>query len=172
MDRSWGLLNIVEEGAYRETLTADMHRTIQKVGEDIDSLKANTAIAALMTLLNKFYDSGKVTSEELKTFILLLNPFAPHLTEEMWEAQGFGGVVTDQSWPQFDPDKCRDETVEIAVQVNGKIKTRLTVDAAAGAADVLALAKADEKVAPFVDGKTIVKELYVPGRLVNIVVKM
>ncbi|MBQ7543196.1 MAG: leucine--tRNA ligase [Clostridia bacterium] len=172
LDRSWGLLNIVEDGEYREALTADMHRTIQKVGEDIDNLKANTAIAALMTLLNKFYDSGKVTSAELKTFILLLNPFAPHLTEEMWEAQGFGGVVTDQSWPQFDPDKCKDETVEIAVQVNGKIKTRLIVDAAAGSADVLALAKADEKVAPVIDGKTIVKELYVPGRLVNIVVKM
>ena len=156
LDRSWGLLNIVEDGEYREALTADMHRTIQKVGEDIDNLKANTAIAALMTLLNKFYDSGKVTSAELKTFILLLNPFAPHLTEEMWEAQGFGGVVTDQSWPQFDPDKCKDETVEIAVQVNGKIKTRLIVDAAAGSADVLALAKADEKVAPVIDGKTIV----------------
>ncbi|MBQ7547552.1 MAG: leucine--tRNA ligase [Clostridia bacterium] len=171
LDRTWALQNIVEDGDYRDALTADMHRTIQKVGEDIDNLKANTAIAALMSLLNKFYDSGKVTTAEMRTFILLLNPFAPHLTEELWETMGFGGVVTSQSWPQFDPDKCRDETVEIAVQVNGKIKARLTVDAAAESADVIAQAKADEKVAEAIAGKTIVKELYVKGRLVNIVVK-
>ena len=171
LDRTWALQNIVEDGEYRDALTADMHRTIQKVGEDIDNLKANTAIAALMSLLNKFYDSGKVTTAELRTFILLLNPFAPHLTEELWETMGFGGVVTSQSWPQFDPDKCKDETVEIAVQVNGKIKARLTVDAAAESADVIAQAKADEKVAEAIAGKAIVKELYVKGRLVNIVVK-
>ena len=171
LDRTWGLQNIVEDGEYRDAFVSDMHRTIQKVGEDIDSLKANTAIAALMSLLNKFYDSGKVTTAELRTFILLLNPFAPHLTEEMWETMGFGGVVTDQSWPQFDPAKCKDDTVEIAVQVNGKIKARLTVDAAAASDDVIALAKADEKVAAAIEGKTIVKELYVQGRLVNIVVK-
>ena len=156
----------------RPELEAEIHRTIQKVGEDIDNLKANTAIAALMTLLNKFYDSGAVTREELRIFTLLLNPFAPHLTEELWEAMGFGGVVTDQRWPQFDPDKCKDDSVEIAVQVNGKIKARLTIAADASAADAIALAKADEKVAEAIEGKTLVKELYVQGRLVNLVVKM
>ena len=172
LDRTWGLQNILTDGGIREALTADVHRTIQKVGEDIDSLKANTAIAALMSLLNKFYDSGSVTREEYRIFILLLNPFAPHLTEELWETLSFGGVVTDQSWPSFDPDKCRDETIEIAVQVNGKIKARLNVPADIEAADAIALAKADEKVAPVIDGKTIIKELYVKGRLVNFVVKM
>ena len=125
-----------------------------------------------MTLLNRFYDSGAVTREELRTFVLLLNPFAPHLTEELWEVMDFGGVVTSQSWPQFDPAKCKDDSVEIAVQVCGKIKARLTVPADVSSADAIALAKADEKVAEAIDGKTIVKELYVPGRLVNIVVKM
>ena len=171
LDRTWGLQNIVVDGAYRSALESDMHRTIQKVGDDIDNLKANTAIAALMSLLNKFYESGAVTTEELKTFVILLNPLAPHLTEEIWEAQGFGGSVTDQSWPAFDPEKCKADTVEIAVQVNGKVRARLTVDAEISAADAIALAKADEKVASEIDGKTIVKELYVPGRLVNIVVK-
>ena len=172
LDRTWGLQNIAKDGDIRPELEAEIHRTIQKVGEDIDNLKANTAIAALMTLLNKFYDSGAVTRAELRIFILLLNPFAPHLTEELWETMGFGGVVTSQSWPQFDPAKCKDESVEIAVQVNGKIRTRLTVPADVSSADAIALAKADEKVAEAIDGKTIVKELYVPGRLVNIVVKM
>ena len=171
LDRTWGLQNIAVEGAYRSALESDMHRTVQKVGDDIDNLKANTAIAALMSLLNKFYDSGAVTTEELKTFILLLNPFAPHLTEELWETMGFAGSVTDQKWPSFDPEKCKADTVEIAVQVNGKVRARLTVDAAIAAPDAIALAKADEKVASELDGKTIVKELYVPGRLVNIVVK-
>ncbi|MGN0635239.1 MAG: leucine--tRNA ligase [Acutalibacteraceae bacterium] len=171
LDRSWGLQNIVVDGEYRPELMADMHRTIRKVGEDIDNLKANTAIAALMSLLNKFYDSGKVTREELKTFTLLLNPFAPHMTEEMWETQGFGGVVTDQKWPEFDPDKCKEETVEIAVQVNGKVKARLNVDVNIDAADAIALAKAEEKVAAAMEGKTVVKELYVKGRLVNLVVR-
>ena len=172
LDRTWGLQNIAKDGAVRPELEAEIHRTIQKVGEDIDNLKANTAIAALMTLLNKFYDSGAVTREELRIFTLLLNPFAPHLTEELWEAMGFGGVVTDQRWPQFDPDKCKDDSVEIAVQVNGKIKARLTIAADASAADAIALAKADEKVAEAIEGKTLVKELYVQGRLVNLVVKM
>ncbi len=172
LDRTWGLQNIAKDGGIRAELEAEIHRTIQKVGEDIDNLKANTAIAALMTLLNRFYDSGAVTREELRTFVLLLNPFAPHLTEELWEVMDFGGVVTSQSWPQFDPAKCKDDSVEIAVQVCGKIKARLTVPADVSSADAIALAKADEKVAEAIDGKTIVKELYVPGRLVNIVVKM
>ena len=171
LDRAWGLQNIVVDGGCRDALVSEMHRTIRKVGEDIDNLKANTAIAALMSLLNKFYETGSVTREELRMFVLLLNPFAPHLTEEMWEAQEFGGRVTDQVWPQYDADKCKEDSVEIAVQVNGKVRARLTVDAAITAPDAIALAKADEKVAAEIDGKTLVKELYVPGRLVNLVVK-
>ncbi|MCR5485365.1 MAG: leucine--tRNA ligase [Clostridiales bacterium] len=171
IDRVWGLQEILADGGYRKELEGDMNRTIKKVTEDIDSLKANTAIAAMMSLLNKFYDSGKVTRDELKDFIIILNPFAPHVTEEMWEELGFGGTVTDQKWPTYDESKCKDDTVEIAVQINGKVKARLTVDADISSDDAIALAKADSRVSELIDGKTLVKELYVKGRLVNIVVK-
>ena len=172
LDRTWALQDILTEGGVRDAFTAEVHRTIRKVGEDIDSLKANTAIAALMSLLNKFCDSGSITREEYRIFILLLNPFAPHLTEELWETLGFGGVVTSQSWPSYDPEKCKEETVEIAVQVCGKVKARLNVPADVSAEDAIAAAKADAKVAAAIAGKTLVKELYVKGRLVNFVVKM
>ncbi len=172
LDRVWGLQDICEEGAVSEDLESEIHRTIKKVTEDIDNLKANTAIAALMSLLNRFYEKGKVTSEEFSIFLRLLNPMAPHLTEEIWETLSFGGTVTDNAWPKYDEAKCVDDKIEIAVQVNGKVKTKIVVDAQAQSDDVIAVAKADEKVASIVDGKQIVKELYVKGRLVNIVVKM
>ncbi len=172
LDRVWGLQDIFEEGAVSSDLESEIHRTVKKVTEDIDNLKANTAIAALMSLLNRFYEKGKVTSEELSIFLRLLNPMAPHLTEELWETLGFGGTLTDHEWPKYDEAKCVDDKIEIAVQVNGKVKTKIVVDAEAQSDDVIAVAKADEKVASIVDGKQIVKELYVKGRLVNIVVKM
>ena len=172
VDRYWNLQDIVsDETGYREKLEASFHKTIKKVTEDIDNLKANTAIAALMSLLNEIYDTGSVTKDELKTFTLLLNPFAPHVTEEMWEVMDFGGVVTDQKWPEYDEEKCKENSIEIVAQVNGKLRAKLIVPADITADDAVAAAKADEKVAQSIEGKTIVKELYVKGRLVNIVVK-
>ena len=172
VERYWNLQDIVsDETGYREKLEASFHKTIKKVTEDIDNLKANTAIAALMSLLNEIYDTGSVTKDELKAFTLLLNPFAPHVTEEMWEVMDFGGVVTDRKWPEYDEEKCKENSIEIVAQVNGKLRAKLIVPADITADDAVAAAKADEKVAQSIEGKTIVKELYVKGRLVNIVVK-
>ena len=172
VDRSWGLMEITASGdSYSKELESEFHRTIKKVTEDIDALKSNTAIAAMMSLLNKIYEVGKINYAELKTFITLLNPFAPHVTEEMWETMGFKGVVTDQKWPSFDEDKCLDETIEIAVQVNGKVRAKLNVATDIANDEAIALAKSDEKIAAEIEGKQIIKEIYVKGRLVNIVAK-
>ncbi len=172
IDRTWNLLEIVKDGnEYSAELSSAMHKTIKKVSEDIEQMKFNTAVAALMTLLNQIYAKGSINHAELKTYLLLLNPFAPHVTEEMWEKMGFGGTVTDQSWPEYDEAKCVDATVEIAVQVNGKIKTRIDVATEISAEDAIAAAKEQPEVATATEGKTVVKELYVKGKLVNIVVK-
>ena len=129
------------------------------------------AIAAMMALLNEIAEAGGATREEYRILLLLLNPFAPHMTEELWEMQDYGGQIAGASWPVYDPAKCVEDTVEIAVQINGKIRTRLVIAASAEGADVLAQAKADEKIAPALEGKQLVKELYVSGKLVNLVVK-
>ena len=172
LDRVWALGDrVLPQDGLRPELERSIHRTIRKVGEDIESLKYNTAIAALMSLLNDFSAAGGVTRGELKVFLLLLNPFAPHLTEEMWEQQGLPGMLNEASWPEFDPAKCVESTVQIAVQLNGKIRARIDIAADADEAAVLELCKADEKVAAEIAGKTIVKELYIKGKLVNIVVK-
>ena len=172
LDRAWGLQDILTDGdAYRPETDSLMHKTVKKVTGDIDALKANTAIAAMMTLLNKFYELGSVNKAELKTFLLILNPFAPHLTEEMWSVLSFGGTVTDQKWPSFDEAKCRDDEIEIVIQINGKIRAKLIVPADIEAADAIARAKLNERIAAELDGKNIIKELYVKGKLVNIVAK-
>ncbi len=172
LDRAWGLQDLLTDGdAYRPETDSLMHKTIKKVTGDIDALKANTAIAAMMSLLNKFYELGSVNQAELKTFLLLLNPFAPHITEEMWSVLGFGGTVTDQKWPTYDEAKCRDDEIEIVIQINGKIRAKLTVAADIEAADAIALAKQNERIAAEIAGKNIIKELYVKGKLVNIVAK-
>ena len=172
LDRVWNLQEIVTEGdGYRPELEAMIHRTVKKVTEDIDNLKANTAIAAMMSLLNAICDTGAITKGELRTLTLLLNPFAPHMTEEIWEQMGFGGVVTDQQWPTYDEAKCREETVEIAVQINGKVRAKLSVPAEIEAAQAIALAKREEKIQAALEGKQTVKEIYVKGKLVNLVVK-
>ena len=172
VERVWNLQDIVsDENGIREKLEASFHKTIKKVTKDIDNLKANTAIAALMSLLNEIYDSGSITKDEYKIFTLLLNPFAPHVTEEIWEVMSFGGTVTDQKWPEYDEEKCKENSIEIVAQINGKVRTKLVVPADISAEDVIALAKEDEKIKEATEGKTIVKELYVKGRLVNIVVK-
>ena len=173
IDRIWNLQDILKDGdAYSEKLESAFHKTVKKVSEDIETLKYNTAIAALMTLLNNIYDAGEINRAELKTLLILVNPFAPHVTEEMWSALGYGEMLAkDAVWPSYDPEKCVDSTIEIAVQVNGKLRGKLMVAADISAADAIAAAKADEKVQGFLTDKNIVKEIYVPGKLVNIVVK-
>ena len=172
IDRVWSLQEIVnDKEGYTPELESLMHKTIKKVTEDIDALGFNTAIAAMMTLVNEMYKVGSVSRDELKTLTILFNPFAPHMTEELWEVMDFGGTVTDQKWPVYDESKCVENVVEIAVQVNGKVRAKINVPADIEQADAIAMAKSDEKIAAEIAGKTIVKELYVKGRLVNIVAK-
>ena len=172
VERFWNFQNILTEGGLRKELETSFHKTIKKVGEDIENLKFNTAIAALMSLMNEIYDTGSITKEELRLFALLLDPFAPHVVDELWEAVGYGnGMACQQAWPAYDEAKCRDNTVEIAVQVNGKVRARIQVAADSAKEDILAAAKAEEKIAAELNGKQIVKEICVPGKLVNIVVK-
>ena len=172
MDRTWALQDMVTDGdEYSKKLSSSFHKTIKKVSEDIESMKFNTAIAALMTLLNKIYDNGRLNRAELKTFITLLNPFAPHMTEEIWSEQNFGGMLCETEWPTYDEAKCVDDVVEIAVQVNGKVRSRMEVPTDISKEDALEKAQADEKVKAYTDGKTVVKAIYIPGRLVNLVVK-
>ena len=146
-------------------------KSIKKVSEDIETLKFNTAIAQLMTWLNDIEKCGSITKEEYKVFLMLLDPFAPHICEEIWEAQGFGDMIVRQPWPQYDEAKCVDETVEIAVQITGKVRARIRIPADATQEQAIAAAKSDATIAGLLEGKTVVKEIYVPGRLVNIVAK-
>ena len=135
-------------------------------------MKFNTAIASLMALMNDIQEVGSVTKEELRVFCQLLNVFAPHIAEEVWERQTLGsGMVCQQPWPAYDESKCVEATIEIVVQINGKVRARLQIPAELDAAGAIAAAKAQEKIAADLAGKTIVKELYVPGKLVNLVAK-
>ena len=175
VERYWNLQEILTDGdEIRPQLEKAFHKTIKKVDEDIENIKFNTAIAALMSLINNITAEGSVNKKELLVFSTLLNPFAPHVTEEMCEVCGLipkGELLASQSWPEYDAGKCVDDTVEIAVQVNGKIKAKIMIPADAENADAIAMAKQDENVKKFIDGKTIVKEICVKGKLVNIVVK-
>ena len=172
LDKIWALSDKLTDGDdYRPELESAFHRTIKKVTEDIEGLKMNTAIAALMSLLNDIQSQGGINRAEFKTYLILLNPFAPHITEELWQQAGFKGMLNEAEWPAYDESKCADSTVEIAVQVNGRIKARINVAADITAADAIAAAKRESAVAELTEGKSIVKELYVPKKLVNIVVK-
>lgn len=173
IDRVFNLQEILTDGdEYSKELMSAMHKTVKKVSEDIEQMKYNTAIAALMTLLNKIYENGKINRAELKTLIILVNPFAPHVTEEMWANCGYGEMLAkDAKWPSFDEAKCIDSTVEIVVQINGKIRARLSVPADIESDKAIALAKNDEGIAAALEGKNIIKEIYVKGKLVNIVAK-
>ena len=159
-----------EEG-YSPELEGSFHRMIKKVSEDIEGLKCNTAIAAMMSVLNEIYDKGSVTRGELMTFITLLNPFAPHLTEEINEVLGNKEMLARAKWPEYDPAKCVDAAVEIAVQVSGKIKARLMIPTDSTEEAVKALVMADANVQTALAGKTVIKEIYVKGKLYNIVAK-
>lgn len=173
IDRVFNLQEILTDGdEYSKELMSAMHKTVKKVSEDIEQMKYNTAIAALMTLLNKIYENGKINRAELKTLIVLVNPFAPHVTEEMWANCGYGEMLAkDAKWPSFDEAKCIDSTVEIVVQINGKIRARLSVPTDIESDKAIALAKNDEGIAAALEGKNIIKEIYVKGKLVNIVAK-
>ncbi len=172
IDRVWNLQTILTDGdGYSEKLEVAFNKTIKKVSSDIESLKYNTAIAALMTLLNDIYDAGAVTRKELSVFISLLNPFAPHITEELNSVLGNKELLAVSEWPTYDEAKCVDATIEIVVQINGKVRTKMNIPAEISNEDAIALAKEDERIKEAIDGKTIVKELYVKGRLVNIVVR-
>lgn len=173
IDRVFNLQEILTDGdEYSKELMSAMHKTVKKVSEDIEQMKYNTAIAALMTLLNKIYEIGKINRAELKTLIILVNPFAPHVTEEMWANCGYGEMLAkDAKWPSFDEAKCVDSTVEIVVQINGKIRVRLSVPTDIESDKAIALAKKDEGIAAALEGKNIIKEIYVKGKLVNIVAK-
>lgn len=171
LDRVWGLREIVTEGDnYRKELESEIHRTIKKVSEDIEGLKFNTAIAALMSLLNRFYSLGAVTKGELKTFLILLNPFAPHITEEMY-SDVIGGIASEQSWCKYDEALCVEDAVEVAVQINGKVKARMSVAAELDKDALVQAALENGEVRKLIEGKQIVKSIGVPGKLVNIVVK-
>ena len=173
IERYWNLQNILtDDDNLRPELESSFHKTIKKVGYDIENIKFNTAIAALMALINDITATGSITKKELEIFTILLNPFAPHVTEEVWQQSKLGeGIVAQAQWPSYDEAKCKDDTIEIVVQVNGRVKAKLTVEADIDKDTALAQAKSNEKIAPLIDGKNIIKEIYVPGKLVNIVAR-
>ena len=171
LERVWAMADKVQDGdTYSEQHEVLMNRTIKKVGEDADNLKANTAIAALMTMLNEFYDKG-VNKAEYKTFLALLNPFAPHITEELWQQLGETGLLSVAPWPTYDEAKTVESTVELAVQVNGKLKCTIKLAVDADKQTAIDTAMAEEKVQHAIEGKQIVKQIVVPGKIVNLVVK-
>ena len=171
LERVWALAEKVQDGdAYSKEHEVLIHRTIKKVGEDADSLKANTAIAALMTMLNEFYDKG-VNKAEYMTFLTLLNPFAPHITEELWQQMGGEGLLSVAPWPVYDEAKTVEDTVEVAVQVNGKLKCTIKLPVDCDKQVAIDTALAEEKVRNAVEGKQMVKQIVVPGKIVNLVVR-
>ena len=173
IERYWNLQSILVDGeAIRPEMENSFHKAIKKVSYDIENLKFNTAIASLMALMNVIAEKGSINKAELSVFTMLLNPFAPHVTEEVWSEMKLGeGMVTEQIWPKYDESKCKDDVIEIVVQVNGKVRTRLYVAADIQKDDAIALAKAEDRITAEINGKNVVKEIYVPGKLVNIVVK-
>ena len=172
VDRIWALQDkVVDSDEYSDKLRSLMHKTIKKVSEDIESMKFNTAIAAMMTLLNEIYNVGSITKKEFRDLLIILNPFAPHVTEELYQMIGCEGVLDEQEWVTYDEALCKDDTIEIVCQINGKVKSKLTIPTDAAKDDVIALAKADEAIVKATEGKNIVKEIYVPNKLVNLVVK-
>ena len=169
LDRVWALQDLVVDGdSYRENVMTLMHKTIRKVTEDIESLKFNTAIAAMMALVNEFYASGSVTKAEYRTLLMLLNPFAPHITEELFEQMGYG-ILNEQAWPKFDEKFCVEDEVEIVVQICGKVKAKLMIPMGAAEDVVIPMALEQDAVKAALDGKTIRKQIYIQNKLVNFV---
>ncbi len=171
LDRTAGLMELVKGTGVTPALEASFHKTVKKVTEDIEGMKFNTAIAAMMSLINEIYDVGSLTVDEMKTFAALLCPFAPHISEEIWEQCGEKNLLSLSDWPTYDASKTVDDTIEIAVQICGKLRATIQIPREADQATAIAAAKAEGKVQTALEGKTIVKEIYVPGRIVNIVAK-
>lgn len=172
LDRTFGMLDILNKKPdVSEKLVSSFHKTIKKVTEDIDEMKFNTAIAAMMSLSNEIYEEGSINDEYLKIFIKLLNPFAPHLTEEIWSILGEKPFLSLAQWPSYDESLTKESLIEIPVQVNGKLRAVLTVSVDADKEEILQLARENEKVVQSIEGKTVIKEIYIPGKMLNIVVK-
>lgn len=172
VDRIWALQDkVTDSDSYSDALRSKMHKTIKKVSEDIEAMKFNTAIAAMMTLLNDIYDAGSITKKEFRDLLILLYPFAPHISEELYQVIGCEGVLSEQEWVTYDEAQCVDDTIEIVVQINGKVRAKLEIPADAEKDVVLAQAAAEPKVSEAIAGKTIIKQIYVPKKLVNFVAK-
>ena len=174
LDRCWNLMDIVTEGEISKKNESIIHKTIKKVAEDIDTLKLNTAIAALMTMVNEFYSNG-LTKGDLEMLLLLLSPFTPHIVEEMWEQMGFaakyGRMAMQMDWPKYDESKTIDAEREMAVQVNGKLRSTIRISTDASEDEIIAAACADEKIQRQMEGKTLVKTIVVKGKIVNLILK-
>ncbi len=172
LDRVWALQDCLIDGDdYREELRTNFHKAIKKVSEDIESLKFNTAIATMMALVNDIYVVGTINKKEYRDLLIMLNPFAPHITEELYEIVGYDGVLNQQSWVKYDEAFCVDDTVEIVIQINGKVKDRIMVNKDLNQDEVLEVAKKAPKIAEALDGKSIIKQIYVPNKLVNFVAR-
>lgn len=172
LGRVWNAQSIVNDSEeYSPALERLMHQTIAKVSYDYENLKYNTAIAALMTYLNAVQEHGAWSRADLRSFLLLLNPVSPHITEEIWERQGLGGYLHEATWPVFDPEKAKDDEIDLPVQIGGKMRGTLRVARDIAKEDAIALAKADPAIGKHLEGKTIVKEIFVPGRIMNLIVK-
>jgi leucyl-tRNA synthetase len=172
LDRVWKLQDIVVEApSYSKEFEVKLYKVIKKVSLDYESLKFNTAIATMMSLLNDFYDARKITKGEFKTFLILLNPVAPHITEEIWERLGFEQKIFENKWPLYDDAKLIEDTIEIAIQINGKIKSTVTISTNKEEASVKQMVMNDPEIKKAIEGKTIVKEIYIPLKIYNLVVK-
>jgi leucyl-tRNA synthetase len=172
LDRVWKLQEIlVDDNTYSKENETKMHQTIKKVSNDYEKLKFNTAVAAMMELINQFYDVKKVTKAEYKTLLVLLNPVASHITEELWQILGFEGMLNQTTWPSYDESKTKQDIVELVVQVNGKILSRLSLELGSGEELVFEEAQKSEKVNKALNGKNIIKKIFVKDKLLNIVVK-
>ncbi|NLV89714.1 MAG: leucine--tRNA ligase [Tissierellia bacterium] len=172
LERVWKLQDILVEGeGYTKELEGSIHKTIKKVSEDFETLKFNTGIAALMSLLNEFNDHGSIKKEDLKTFLILLNPVAPHITEEIWQSIGLEGYLHEASWPKYDEEKIKDDVIELPIQVNGKVRGTIKVSVDEPQDKIREKAKEDPNISKHLEGKNIVKEIFVPGKIYNIVVK-
>ncbi|MBP1927108.1 leucyl-tRNA synthetase [Sedimentibacter acidaminivorans] len=172
LDRVWKLQEfLTDEKGYSKQHTSLMHKTIKKVSEDFEAMKFNTAIATMMSAVNDFNNDKFITRDELKSFITLLNPVAPHITEEIWEIQGFGGMLNKAGWPTWDEEKTVDDVIELPVQISGKVRGKISVSKDADVEAAKKAAMEDENIYKYIAGKTVVKEIYVPGKIFNIVVK-
>lgn len=172
LERVWNISSLVNrEKGYSKELETAVHKSIKKVGQDFESLKFNTAIAQLMTLLNDFNKKGSITEDEFKTFLILLNPVAPHITEELWQSKNYEGTISDADWPKYEEEKTIDEEIDLPIQVNGKLRGTVRVSVDASEDEIMDLVHEEESVLKHLEGKNIIKKIYIQGKIFNIVVK-